>query len=106
MRNKQTQRDYDCYARDQLSRTFYNSSQWKAVRSHKLAVNPLCELCSLQGKEQVADMVHHTIAITTALGWEKRLDSTYLQSLCFECHNVVESEKDADQKEKSKPSYW
>ena len=97
---RQSSQWYDGHVRDQRSREFYNSQEWRAVRDYKLSLNPLCELCiySLNGQITRADLVHHLLEISTPEGWERRLEVRYLQSLCLECHNTVEAERKAQRK--------
>jgi phage terminase large subunit-like protein len=83
-------RYYDRHQRDPRSKQFYNSADWKRVRDARLAQTPWCERCG-----DLAQHVHHKIAIATEAGWEKRLDPAGLQTLCIPCHNAAEHETEA-----------
>lgn len=66
--------------------------RWQLVRRLKLSRNPLCEWCeSGRGAVVAADMVHHIKPITSHP--DLRLDMSNLQSLCHDCHEVVEGRK-------------
>lgn len=77
---KQKQSEYDA-TRDPDSTRFYNSRRWKLLRQMKLNKNPLCEICLLEGKIQVADMVDHVD------GDFNNNDEDNHMSLCNACHN-------------------
>ena len=91
---------YDEHVRDQRSREFYNSSEWRAIRQYKLNLNPLCEICSLNDVVEATDLIHHILPINTPEGWKHRLDLAFLQSLCLACHNKVEAEWDIQERGK------
>lgn len=72
---------------------FYQSTAWQRVRRLKLQQQPMCEVCLQQGLYTMADMVHHKTELRTPIiGWEKRLDMSNLQSICYECHNRIDHE--------------
>jgi len=64
---------------------FYASSAWRGLRQHHITRNPLCVSCEAKGLVVPADHVDHIIEIRD--DWDKRLDSTNLQSLCISCHS-------------------
>ena len=84
---------YDRFYRDQESKKFYQSAQWRKVKEMKLARDPLCETCLQAGKTVEANMVHHMIPIKEG---KKKVDLDFLVSLCHACHNAVESEMGRD----------
>jgi|SRR5699024_698993 len=69
---------------------FYHSTQWTKTRKTKLMQQPLCEVCSREGRMTKADMIHHIIELRSPNGWEKRLDLDNLEAICYECHNKEE----------------
>ncbi len=84
---------YDKYKRDERSRTFYKSREWKQARQVILQRdNHLCQVCLKVNKITPADMVHHIIELKD--DWEKRLNEDNLVSLCNACHNKVHGIKE------------
>lgn len=72
---------------------FYHSTQWTKSRKAKLMEQPLCEVCLAQGRMTKADMVHHhKYELREPGGWEHRLSSDNLQSICYPCHNGIHHE--------------
>ena len=63
---------------------FYQSTQWRKVRSLKLQQNPTCEECERNGRLTPAQMVDHITPINKG---GAMLDMENLQSLCNACHN-------------------
>lgn len=84
---------YDRFYRDQESKKFYQSAQWRKVKEMKLARDPCCQACEQAGLTVKADMVHHLIPIKKGT---KNLDLDFLVSLCHPCHNAVESEMEKE----------
>ncbi len=85
---KKTERNrhYDSVQRNQRSRVFYNSPEWKATRKHRLIVDGgLCQECLRAGKIKPACHVHHIIELEE--DWDKRLEVSNLESVCKSCHN-------------------
>lgn len=66
---------------------FHNTTQWRKLRTLKLAKDPLCQLCLMKGIERAASEVHHLLNVIDYL--EDATDSMYLQSLCAECHDQI-----------------
>lgn len=70
----------------------YQSAKWKKLRESKLMVNPLCELCLLEGKITPAEDIHHKDSFINYEG-NKRLEVAYdfdnLMSLCKQCHQKL-----------------
>ena len=91
---KHIKRDfYDRFYRDQESKKFYQSAQWRKVKEIKLSRDPLCETCLQAERTVKADMVHHLIPIKKGT---KKLDLNFLVSLCHPCHNQIETEMEKD----------
>ena len=70
----------------------YQSAKWKRLRDSKLMLNPLCELCLLEGKVTPAEDVHHIISPFKFNGEEKdkyAYDFCNLMSLCKKCHSNI-----------------
>ena len=65
--------------------------RWQMIRRIKLANDPLCERCESEGRVKAADMVHHVKPVDTHP--EGRLVISNLQSLCYNCHEIVEGRK-------------
>ncbi|MGJ9381521.1 HNH endonuclease [Salipaludibacillus sp. CF4.18] len=87
----ESNKQYDMYARDQKSRQFYNSSEWKAVRNVARArVNNLCEICLNEDVITVADVADHIIPIK--VNWNKRLELSNIQMCCHFHHNLKTQE--------------
>lgn len=97
---KQLRRElYDKFYRDQETKKFYQSAQWRKVKEMKLRRDPLFESCAQANKTTAAEMVHHLIPIRKGT-W--KLDLVFLVSLCASCHQKVESEiKKDDRREGS-----
>ena len=56
------------------------SSRWRRIRAQKLAVNPLCERCEVEGKTRPATLVHHIDRNPK----NNRMEN--LESLCVQHH--------------------
>jgi 5-methylcytosine-specific restriction protein A len=84
---------YDRFYRDQESKKFYQSAQWRKVKEMKLARDPLCETCHQVGKVTVATIVHHMIPIKKRV---KKVHLDFLVSLCHACHNQIETEMEKE----------
>lgn len=77
---------YDNNQRNQRSRAFYNSPEWKAVRKFKLIKDGgLCQECLRAGKIKPACHVHHKVELDE--DWDLRIDIDNLESACVSCHN-------------------
>lgn len=63
---------------------FYQSTQWRKVRTLKLQQNPMCEECERNGRLTPAQMVDHIVPINKG---GAMLDMENMQSLCNACHN-------------------
>lgn len=87
---KKADREYNLYKRDDFSRKFYNTHEWRKLRKLKLAMNPLCEHCQHEGKLVAAVVVDHIVPIKEG---GAMLDIENLQSLC-RYHDDVKGLKD------------
>ena len=81
---KQTAREYEKYGRNKAAKAFYNTSQWKAVRTMKMNRNPFCEICQSHGRSEKAFFIDHIKEIADG---GASLDMENLQSLCHSCHS-------------------
>ena len=63
---------------------FYSTAAWTRLRAHKIARDPLCEVCLAEGRTEAATEVDHIVPID--VDWGRRLDITNLQSLSRSCH--------------------
>jgi len=64
--------------------SFYSSARWRRLRAAKLAKNPLCETCELDGRIVAANTVDHRTPIKHGgdpWSWDN------LQSQCGPCHS-------------------
>jgi len=75
---------YDTVFRNQESKRFYESPQWRKLREIKLRCNPYCELCHANNFFAPAEIVDHKIEIRDG---GVPLDIENLQCLCRACHN-------------------
>jgi 5-methylcytosine-specific restriction endonuclease McrA len=75
------------YLNRERNQRFYQSRKWYDLRSYKLALNSLCEICSSTGLIEVAVEIHHTVNINTNEGWQNRFNVDGLMSLCKSCHS-------------------
>lgn len=83
------QKEYDSSCRNQASKTFYNSNEWKAARARALARDTGIDiyLYITEGKVTPADMVHHIIELTE--DHSKRCDLDNLISVSDRTHKTV-----------------
>jgi 5-methylcytosine-specific restriction protein A len=72
---------------------FYNSGAWRQLRDSFMSrkENLLCQRCLAIGITQPAEIADHVIEIND--NWERRLDLTNLQALCWCCHNTKTAEQ-------------
>ena len=84
-RDKERYRTYDQNVRDQKSKTFYNSREWKLTRSDILSA---CEIdvyvYMTEGVILAADTVHHIIPLKEAC------DKQNLMPLHHDTHSKIE----------------
>jgi len=81
---KQRDQEYNLYGRDDFTKSFYKTKEWKTVRQMQLNAHPFCEECLKEGKRTKAVIVDHIIPIKE--GGEK-FSFSNLQSLCWSCHS-------------------
>jgi 5-methylcytosine-specific restriction enzyme A len=68
-------------------RRWYTSKHWLAIRRHHLAAEPLCRMCTEQGRTTAAYAVDH---VKDHKGdWSLFCDPSNLQSLCQLHHNAT-----------------
>src|SRR5690554_523029 len=60
---KESNRIYNLYQRDQLSKTFYKTKEWVELRKRKLQQSPFCEECKKGGTIVVGKIVDHIVPI-------------------------------------------
>lgn len=83
--DKERQKDYDRYQRDQKSKTFYDSPEWRKVRRIVLTRDKgLCQEHFMNNSIKFADVIDHIIPIK--IDWLLRLELSNLRSLCYSCH--------------------
>lgn len=87
---RQRDREYNRYGRDDFTKNFYNTAEWRFFRKRQLAERPLCEECLKAGRRTKATMVDHIVPIKQ--GGEKFAPSN-LQSLCWSCHSRKSAEE-------------
>ncbi len=73
---------------------FYASSAWRKLRNLKFQLNPVCELCLLEGRVRVTEIIHHKVEVR--VDWSKRLDLDNLCSVCKMCHGKIEHKKEKE----------
>lgn len=81
---KEDNKIYNQYKRDELSKTFYRTKEWRDIRQKKLKISPLCEECKKNGTLVIGKIVDHIIPIKQG-GEPYNLEN--LQTLCWSCHS-------------------
>lgn len=81
-----TAKHYDLVSRNPFAQHVYGSKQWKAIRSRRKHLNPLCQHCEAKGLVRAAQDVDHILPIRT--NPELAFDIGNTQSLCRNCHNI------------------
>lgn len=85
------QKNYDKYRRDQKSKAFYDSPEWRKTRQIVLVRdNYLCQDCLDKNKITPYDVVDHIIPIK--VNWSLRLELSNLRLLCHSCHAIKTAE--------------
>lgn len=88
-RDKERYRIYDQNARDQKSKTFYDSREWQLTRSDILSACGIdVYVYMTEGVILAADTVHHIIPLKEA--WDKRCDKQNLMPLHHDTHSKIE----------------
>ncbi len=87
---KNRHREYDRYSRDQKSKKYYNSSEWRGSRDAALEKDGEIDvyLFMTEGRIVVADTAHHIIPLRD--DWSKRNDIDNLISLHHDTHSLIE----------------
>lgn len=80
----ESNRIYNLYQRDTLSRTFYKTKEWQELRKIKLRQSPFCEECKKNGTIVVGKIVDHIVPIKQG---GAPYDINNLQTLCWSCHS-------------------
>lgn len=63
---------------------FYNSKAWRNLRANFIQDNPICVMCSKEGKLVPGDHVDHIKPISEG---GAKLEPSNLQTLCRSCHS-------------------
>lgn len=74
----------------------YQRPEWRAVRTEKIKLNPLCERCLESDRITPVQEVHHIQSFMKFDGderWEKAYDIKNLMSLCQQCHTEIHHAK-------------
>ena len=88
-RDKERYRIYDQNARNQKSKTFYDSREWQLTRSDILSACGIdVYVYMTEGVILAADTVHHIIPLKEA--WDKRCDKQNLMPLHHDTHSKIE----------------
>ena len=88
-RDKERYRIYDQNARNQKSKTFYDSREWQLTRSDILSACGIdVYVYMTEGVILAADTVHHIIPLKEA--WDKRCDKQNLMPLPHDTHSKME----------------
>ena len=64
------------------------STAWDKLRDAYIAKHPLCQVCSMEGRTRMADLVHHLERV--AEGNAVLVDYDHLLAVCKSCHPTVE----------------
>lgn len=80
---------------------FYNSGAWRVLRDSFMSLkeNLLCRRCLVVGVTTPAEIADHIIEIND--NWDRRLDPTNLQPLCWCCHNTKTAEQRTKRNQKA-----
>lgn len=76
--------EYNKYRRDDFTKSFYTSKEWRLTRKRHLKEQPFCIECMKVGKIVKATIVDHIVPIKQG---GAKYDSNNLQSLCWSCHS-------------------
>lgn len=80
------------YDKNRPWRHLYSTKEWKALRLHRLQIEPLCRYCRQAGRYTKATVVDH---IKEHKGDEALFfDPNNLQSLCKQCHDGVKQKQE------------
>ena len=87
---KLTDAQYNKYGRDDFTKNFYKTQEWRHARRQQLNRQPFCVECLKRGITSRATMVDHIDPIKQ--GGDK-FAPTNLQSLCWSCHSRKSAEE-------------
>jgi 5-methylcytosine-specific restriction enzyme A len=91
-------KEYDKFARDKKSDSFYHSDEWKLARKNALILDFGIDVYVYMttGEVVLADAVHHIEPLKD--NWDRRCDLSNLISLSSETHSMIEKmyEKDKE----------
>ena len=82
--NKQVNKEYNKYKRDEESKRFYNSKAWRRLAALQIKREPLCAECLKAGRITPAAIADHIRPVREG---GQKYDIDNLQSLCRACHN-------------------
>ena len=82
--NKQVNKEYNRYKRDEASKRFYNSKAWRRLAALQIKREPLCAECLKAGRITPAAIADHIRPVREG---GQKYDIDNLQSLCRACHN-------------------
>lgn len=77
---------------------WYSSKAWQSIRSHQLAIHPLCAMCEAAGQVTVATVCDHIIPHKG--DWHRFINGPF-QSLCKLCHDRHKQSEDRTGKAKA-----
>lgn len=77
-------KEYNLYGRDDFTKNFYKTKEWRIIRKRHLELEPFCVECLKKGITTKATIVDHIIPIKQG---GSRYDNNNLQSLCWSCHS-------------------
>lgn len=99
---KARHKEYDRYSRDRKSKQFYDSNEWRLIRSAAIEADGGIDvyIFMTEGKIEVADTVHHIIPLQD--DWGKRIDINNLMSLSHDTHSMIEQMYKKDKAEMEK----
>ena len=81
---RQASGEYNRYARDKDSKSFYGGRAWREASARQLRREPLCAECMRAGRVTPAEFADHIQPIREG---GARFDAGNIQSLCRACHN-------------------
>lgn len=87
---KERHKEYDKYSRDNKSKQYYRSNEWRASRAVALELDQGIDvyLFMTEGIVKIADTVHHIAPLRD--NWESRNDINNLMSLHHDTHSTIE----------------
>lgn len=77
-------KEYNLYGRDDFTKNFYKTKEWRIIRKRHLEQEPFCVECLKNGITTKATIVDHIVPIKQG---GSRYDNNNLQSLCWSCHS-------------------